>query len=64
MLGAMAARTQGRRRKRASETKLSAAELARAVRKPTAPPARVEKPSNAYDRRRRRRELEQFMEES
>jgi hypothetical protein len=38
-------------------------ELARAVRKPQAPPVRVEKSSRAYDRRRKRRTIEEQTEE-
>jgi hypothetical protein len=53
----------GRRRKKRTRARATAHELARSVRKPTAPPLRVEKPVNAYDRRRRRRELEDMMEE-
>ena len=39
-------------------------ELALSVRKPIAPPARVEKAENRYERRRGKRAVEESMEES
>jgi hypothetical protein len=38
-------------------------ELVRRVRKPTAPPTRVERPAAQYDRRRRRNTIEEQLEE-
>jgi hypothetical protein len=48
-----------RKRRRPSSATSSGRDLGRSVRKPNAPPARIEKPITAYDRRRRRRELDE-----
>ena len=64
--GAVAKVTDGRKRKakplRAASSR--AHELARSVRKPIAPPARVERAAKAYERRRAKRVMEEGMEES
>jgi hypothetical protein len=56
----MAARSSRRRKKPVRPA--SSRELARSVRKPAAPPARIEKSSKAYDRRRPACDLDDEME--
>ena len=55
----------GRKAKRLRSAASSRArDLARSVRKPIAPPARVEKPANRYERRRGKRVIDEGTEES
>jgi hypothetical protein len=62
---AQVAHRRGRKAKPLRSAAISRArELALSVRKPIAPPARVEKAANRYERRRGKRVIDESMEES